>query len=84
VLNTREAIDETPQLPGYAVRLTDEHTLEVEVSKEQNLNDIFAALTYAASKCSRCATSRTGSRSCSCGWSKDVTSRNAARAAAVE
>ena len=46
VLNTREAIDETPQLPGYAVRLTDEHTLEVEVSKEQNLNDIFAALTY--------------------------------------
>jgi len=46
VLNTREAMDETPQLPGYAVRLTDEHTLEVEVSKEQNLNDIFAALTY--------------------------------------
>ena len=46
VLNTREAIDEAPQLPGYAVRLTDEHTLEVEVSKEQNLNDIFAALTY--------------------------------------
>jgi len=46
VLNTREALDETPQLPGYAVRLTDEHTLEVEVSKEQNLNDIFAALTY--------------------------------------
>ena len=46
VLNTREAIDETLQLPGYAVRLTDEHTLEVEVSKEQNLNDIFAALTY--------------------------------------
>ena len=39
-------MDETPQLPGYAVRLTDEHTLEVEVSKEQNLNDIFAALTY--------------------------------------
>jgi ABC-2 type transport system ATP-binding protein len=35
-----------PQLPGYAVRLIDEHTLEVEVSKEQNLNDIFAALTY--------------------------------------
>ena len=28
------------------MRLTDEHTLEVEVSKEQNLNDIFAALTY--------------------------------------
>jgi ABC-2 type transport system ATP-binding protein len=46
VLNTREALDATPQFPGYAVRLTDEHTLEVEVNKEQNLNDIFAALTY--------------------------------------
>ena len=46
VLNTREALDATPQLPGYAVRLPDEHTLEVEVNKEQNLNDIFAALTY--------------------------------------
>jgi ABC-2 type transport system ATP-binding protein len=46
VLNTREAIDGTPQLPGYSVRVTDEHTLEVEVSKEQNMNDIFAALTY--------------------------------------
>ncbi len=46
VLNTRETLDDTPQLPGYAVRLTDDHTLEVEVSKEQNLNDIFAALTY--------------------------------------
>ena len=39
-------MDETPQLPGYSVRMTDEHTLEVEVTKEQNLNDIFAALTY--------------------------------------
>ena len=46
VLNTRVALDAAPQLPGYAVRLTDEHTLEVEVSKEQNLNDIFAALTW--------------------------------------
>jgi ABC-2 type transport system ATP-binding protein len=46
VLNTREALDATPQFPGYAVRLTDEHTLEVEINKDQNLNDIFAALTY--------------------------------------
>jgi ABC-2 type transport system ATP-binding protein len=46
VLNTRATMDETPQLPGYSVRMTDEHTLEVEVTKEQNLNDIFAALTY--------------------------------------
>jgi ABC-2 type transport system permease protein len=50
VLNTRETLDDTPQLPGYAVRLTDDHTLEVEVSKEQNLNDIFAALTYRGSR----------------------------------
>ena len=33
-----------PQRAGYAFDLVDDHTLEVEVSKEQNLNDIFASL----------------------------------------
>jgi ABC-2 type transport system ATP-binding protein len=33
-----------PVLEGYVVKLVDDHTLEVEMSKEQNLNDIFARL----------------------------------------
>ena len=42
VLNLREAIAALPLLPGYEFELIDEHTLEVEVSKEQSLNEIFA------------------------------------------
>jgi ABC-2 type transport system ATP-binding protein len=44
VLNTRSAIDAAPQIPGYGVVRVDDHTLEVEVSKDRNLNDAFAAL----------------------------------------
>src|ERR1700677_354652 len=33
-----------PELPAYKTLLTDDHTLEVEVSKGQSLNDIFAQL----------------------------------------
>ena len=33
-----------PKLEGYGTTLVDSHTLEVEVSKEQNLNDIFSRL----------------------------------------
>jgi ABC-2 type transport system ATP-binding protein len=33
-----------PVLEGYGVKLVDDHTLEVEMSKEQNLNDIFSRL----------------------------------------
>jgi ABC-2 type transport system ATP-binding protein len=41
----RDPVTVVPDLPGYAtVRLVDDHTLEVEVSKEQSLNDIFARL----------------------------------------
>jgi ABC-2 type transport system ATP-binding protein len=32
-------------VPGYVFELVDEHTLEVEVSKEQSLNVVFAKLT---------------------------------------
>ena len=35
---------QAPALDAYVVRLVDDHTLEVEVSKEDNLNDIFARL----------------------------------------
>ena len=44
VLNLRNPITAAPELPGYAVTMPDDHTLEIEVSKEQNLNDIFARL----------------------------------------
>ena len=44
VLNLRDALVAAPELPGYHPRLVDGHTLEVEVSKEQSLNDIFARL----------------------------------------
>src|SRR5512137_1891689 len=44
VLNLRMPLASPPQLPGYAVKMTDDHTLEVEVNKDQNLNELFAAL----------------------------------------
>jgi ABC-2 type transport system ATP-binding protein len=44
VLNLSEPRREPPLLPGYKSALTDDHTLEVEVSKGQSLNDIFAQL----------------------------------------
>jgi ABC-2 type transport system ATP-binding protein len=44
VLNLREAVSGVPAIPGYAVALVDEHTLEVEVSKEQSLNEVFSRL----------------------------------------
>jgi ABC-2 type transport system ATP-binding protein len=40
----RNPVAAVPELPGYAATLVDGHTLDVEVSKEQNLNDIFARL----------------------------------------
>ncbi|HEX3838240.1 MAG TPA: ABC transporter ATP-binding protein [Steroidobacteraceae bacterium] len=45
VLNLREPLNAVPDLPGYPVTLSDPHTLEVEVSREQPLNDIFLRLT---------------------------------------
>jgi ABC-2 type transport system ATP-binding protein len=45
VFNTRNPIATAPQLNGYQVTRVDDHTLEVEASKDQDLNDIFGALT---------------------------------------
>jgi ABC-2 type transport system ATP-binding protein len=45
VLNLAGAMTSAPALPGFRAQLTDDHTLEVEVSKGQSLNEIFAALT---------------------------------------
>jgi ABC-2 type transport system ATP-binding protein len=44
VLNFRCGTTAVPRLPGYVSRLTDDHTLEVEVMREQGLNDIFSKL----------------------------------------
>ncbi len=44
VLNLRDAVAVPPGLQGYGVVLVDNHTLEVELAKEQSLNDVFAQL----------------------------------------
>ena len=44
VLTLMQPLAQAPRLERYPARLTDEHTLEVEVSKDQNLNDLFARL----------------------------------------
>jgi ABC-2 type transport system ATP-binding protein len=44
VLNLRASLDALPDLAGYRAHLADGHTLEIEVSKDQSLNDIFARL----------------------------------------
>jgi ABC-2 type transport system ATP-binding protein len=45
VLNLREALTAVPDLTGYLATLVDAHTLEIEVSRGQLLNDIFLRLT---------------------------------------
>jgi ABC-2 type transport system ATP-binding protein len=45
VMNLREAVSAAPVIPGYEFDLLDDHTLEIEVSKEQSLNEVFARLT---------------------------------------
>jgi ABC-2 type transport system ATP-binding protein len=44
VFNLRSSLSEPPPMPGYKFKLADDHTLEVEVTREQSLNDIFARL----------------------------------------
>jgi ABC-2 type transport system ATP-binding protein len=44
VFNLSDPRTTPPELPAYKTVLTDDHTLEVEVSKGQSLNDIFAQL----------------------------------------
>jgi ABC-2 type transport system ATP-binding protein len=44
VLNPHQPLEAAPVLPGYSVRLAIDGSIEVEVTKSQNLNDIFAAL----------------------------------------
>jgi len=44
VFNLSEALTTPPELPAYKTVLTDDHTVEVEVSRGQSLNDIFSQL----------------------------------------
>ena len=44
VLNLRASLATAPVVPGFAVTRIDDTTLEVEVSKDQNLNELFAGL----------------------------------------
>jgi ABC-2 type transport system ATP-binding protein len=44
LLSLRNPVQQAPPLAGYRVALVDDHTLEVEMSKEQSLNDIFVRL----------------------------------------
>jgi ABC-2 type transport system ATP-binding protein len=45
VLNLRSSLQQAPKLgSSIATTLTDDHTLEVEITKEQNLNEVFAEL----------------------------------------
>ncbi len=47
ILDLRRDIDVAPTLEGMVCRLTDPHTLEVDVAKDHNLNDVFTQLTAA-------------------------------------
>jgi ABC-2 type transport system ATP-binding protein len=44
VFNLSEPVGAPPTLPGFRNEMTDDHTLEVEVSRGQSLNDIFSLL----------------------------------------
>ncbi len=44
VFNLSDPVREPPALQGFDTVLTDDHTLEVEVSRGQSLNEIFAQL----------------------------------------
>jgi ABC-2 type transport system ATP-binding protein len=44
LLTLRDQQTQAPMIDGYGIKLIDDHTIEVEISKDQGLNDIFAAL----------------------------------------
>lgn len=44
VLDLRAPLSDLPPLDGYPVRLVDPTTLEVDISKEQSVNDLFCTL----------------------------------------
>ena len=47
VFNLRVSLSSAPVLQGFTAHLIDDHTIEVEMSKEQSLNEIFAQFSTA-------------------------------------
>ena len=47
VLNLRNPLTQLPKVEGYSLNQVDETTLEVEVSKTQDINGLFELLTKA-------------------------------------
>jgi len=45
VFNLRQPLTAAPTIAGHQTSLADDHTLEVELSKGQSLNEVFTALT---------------------------------------
>lgn len=48
VLTLQERMDSTPELDGYDVKLRNEHEIEVEITKERTLNELFGTLSAKA------------------------------------
>ena len=44
VLNLKQPVSALPATPGYQLSLVDETTLEVAISKEQSMNELFRCL----------------------------------------
>jgi ABC-2 type transport system ATP-binding protein len=44
VLSLRDPVAQAPTVAGYDIRLVDPQTLEIEVSKDRDLNDLFTRL----------------------------------------
>ena len=44
VLSLRAPLADAPRVPGYEIRLVDPQTLEVDVNKDRDLNDLFTQL----------------------------------------
>ncbi len=45
VLDTKEQMDQCPEVSGYPLKQVDGHSLEVAVEKSQSINELFGALT---------------------------------------
>ncbi|RZL67433.1 MAG: DUF4162 domain-containing protein, partial [Rhodococcus sp. (in: high G+C Gram-positive bacteria)] len=44
LLTLRTPVAQLPELVGFRASLVDDHTIDIEIHKEQNLNEVFAAL----------------------------------------
>lgn len=68
VLNLRNPLLQTPEIPGYPLRRLDEWALEVDVAKELGINALFRQLSERGSKSLVSAIKQTGWKNCFCVW----------------